>query len=147
MGQLVGVVERASASPGVVRFETNRALSGQGHERYASVADAWGVRPTDELARRLFATGRVHTVHIYANIVTVELERGATSDGLSDIVRDLYQYWLPGVEPPTFEDLVPDTPAAAVAEGDSSDPWAAAAALVPPHLLERSRAARARLKG
>jgi hypothetical protein len=111
------------------------------------VADAWGVRPTDELARRLFATGRVHTVHVYANIVTVELERGATSDGLSDIVRDLYQYWLPGVEPPTFEDLVPDTPAAAVAEGDSSDPWAAAAALVPPHLLERSRAARARLKG
>lgn len=147
MGQLVGVVERASTSPGVVRFETNRALSGQGHERYASVADAWGVRPTDELARRLFATGRVHTVHVYANIVTVELERGATSDGLSDIVRDLYQYWLPGVEPPTFEDLVPDTPAAAVAEGDSSDPWAAAAALVPPHLLERSKAARARLKG
>jgi hypothetical protein len=51
------------------------------------------------------------------------------------------------VEPPTFEDLVPDAPAAAVAEGDASDPWAAAAALVPPHLLERSKAARARLKG
>lgn len=147
MGQLVAVTEKPSSTPGVVRFEVNRTLSGQGHERFQSVGDAYGPTPSDELARRLFATGQVAGLHIYSNIITVDLQKGFDSDGLSDVVRDLYQYWRQGVEPPSFEDLQPDEPEATPA-GDSADGGGAelseAAKRVPPHLLERSRAARER---
>ena len=108
MGQLVAVTEKPSTSPGVVRFELNRALTGMGHERYRSAADAFGPRPAAELARRLFATGQAAAVHVHSNIVTVDLAKGADSNGLADVVRHLYQYWLPGMAPPTFEDLQPE---------------------------------------
>ena len=72
MGQLVAVTEKPSSTPGVVRFEINRTLSGQGHERFRSVLDAHGNTPSDELARRLFGTGQVAGVHVYSNIITVE---------------------------------------------------------------------------
>ena len=149
MGQLVGVVEKQSATPGVVRFELNRSLSGMGHERFTSTADAIGPRPSAALARELFATGRVAGVHIYGNIVTVDLAKGFDSTGLSDIVRERYRYWKPGVEPPSFEDLQPEEPAA-VSAGDGAEGGGAelseAAKRVPAHLLERSRAARERWK-
>jgi hypothetical protein len=146
MGQPVAVVEKPSATRGVVRFELNRTLSGMGHERFQSVEEADGPTPSDELARQLFATGQVDAVHVYANIVTVDLLKGHDSAGLADIVRDMYQYWKPGVEPPSFEDLQPDEPAApsgdAPAEGGAE--LSEAAKRVPPDLLERSRAARER---
>ena len=146
MGQLVAVTEKPSATPGVVRFELNRTLSGQGHERFRSVLDAHGPSPSDELARLLFATGKVAGVHVYANIVTVDLEKGYDADGLADVVRDMYQYWKPGVEPPTFEDLEPEEPAgddeAAAAGGDAA--LTEAAKKVPMHLLVRAREARER---
>ena len=104
MGQMVGVVERKSTTPGVVRFELNRSLSGMGHERFASVVDAIGSKPSASLARQLFATGKVDSVHVYSNIVTVDVAKGYDSSGLADIVREMYRYWKPGVEPPTFED-------------------------------------------
>jgi hypothetical protein len=150
MGQLVAVVEKRSTTPGVVRFEANRTLTGQGHERFTSTADAVGPRPAAELARRLFDTGKVDAVHVFSNIITVDLARGHDSAGLYDIVRDLYQYWKPGMEPPVFEDVAPEEPAAAaVGAGDTgggSDPWTEAAKKVPQHLLDRSRAARDRWK-
>jgi len=151
MGQLVGVVEKKSSTPGLVRFELNRNLTGMGHEHFTSATDAVGPRPSAELARRLFGTGQVGGVHLFGNIVTVDLAKGYTSDGLSDVVRDLYQYWKPGMTPPAFEDLVPaeEPSAAAPAAGDSGGADAAlsaAAARVPPHLLERSRAALAKWK-
>jgi hypothetical protein len=37
MGQQVAVVEKPSPRPGVLRFETNRSLTGMGHERFTSV--------------------------------------------------------------------------------------------------------------
>jgi hypothetical protein len=148
MGQLVGVVEKQSATPGVVRFELNRSLSGMGHERFTSIADAMGPRPSAALARELFATGRVAGIHIYGNIVTVDLAKGYDATGLADIVREMYRYWKPGVEPPSFEDLQPaeeaSAPVAAVGEGGVE--LSEAAKRVPPHLLERSRAARERWK-
>jgi hypothetical protein len=145
MGQLVGVVEKPSATPGVVRFELNRTLSGQGHEHFGSAAAARGDRPAAVLARRLFDTGRVAAVHVYANIVTVDLAKGHDSSGLGDVVANLHQYWLPGVEPPTFDDVAADEPAASPAAGDSADDGLSEAAKrVPAHLLERSRAARER---
>lgn len=147
MGQLVAVTEKPSATPGVVRFELNRTLSGQGHERFRSVLDAYGASPSDELARQLFSTGKVGGVHVYANIVTVDLEKGYDSDGLVEIVRDMYQYWKAGVEPPTFEDLQPEEAAtggddAAAAGGDAA--LTEAAKKVPMHLLVRAREARER---
>ena len=150
MGQLVAVTEKPSLSPGVVRYELNRALTGMGHEYFGTSADAFGPRPAAELARRLFATGRVASVHVYANIVTVDLEKGATSSGLGDVVANLYRYWQPGMQPPTFEDLQPEEEAAAAdgpaADGDGSGDTALAEAAkrVPMHLLERGRAARER---
>ncbi len=149
MGQLVAVAEKPSTTRGVVRFEINRTLSGSGHERFASVDDAYGNTPSDELARQMFATGQVDALHVYANIITVDIKKGHDSEGLADIVRDLYQYWKPGVEPPSFEDLAPDEPAEAPASsggdaGADDSAMSEAAKRVPAELLERSRAARER---
>jgi hypothetical protein len=154
MGQLVAVTEKPSSSPGVVRFELNRALTGMGHERFRSAAEAFGPRPAAELARRLFATGKAAAVHVYSNQVIVDLAKGATSTGLSDVVAHLYQYWQPGMAPPTFEDLQPEeepsaaatAPAAGGDGGGGDAALAEAAKRVPMHLLERSRAARERWK-
>jgi hypothetical protein len=120
-----------------------------GHERFSAPAEAYGDRPAAVLAQRLFATGQVVAVHVYSNIVTVDLAKGATGSGLTDVVRNLYTYWRPGMQPPTFEDLAPDEPAAAAAGGDDGGGDAAlseAAKRVPMHLLERARAARERFK-
>ncbi len=148
MGQPVAVTEKPSSQPGVIRFETNRSLTGMGHERFGVVTDAIGATPAAELARRLFATGRVARVHVYANIVTVDLAKGFSGEGLGAIVGNLYQYWKPGMVPPAFEDLVEAPPgdAPAVGSGGGGDEavLSEAAKRVPPHLLERSRQARAK---
>jgi hypothetical protein len=149
MGQLVAVTERPSSRPGVVRFETNRSLTGMGHERFRSVHDAVGPRPAAVLARRLLGSGQVESVHVYGNVVTVDLVKGYSSSGLADIVRNMYQYWKPGMEMPTFEtpDASSDAPAA-VADGadGSSGADAEYLRLVPATLVERSRAALAKWK-
>lgn len=147
MGQLVAVTEKPSSTRGVVRFEINRSLSGMGHEHFASPADAWSDTPSAELARRMFATGQVAAVHVYGNIITVDIEKGHDSDGLADLVRHMYQYWKPGVEPPSFEDLQPDEPETAASSGDGgggTGELSEAAKRVPAHLLDRGRAARER---
>lgn len=147
MGQPVAVEQKPGLAATVVRFETNRSLTGMGHESFASAAEAKGPRPAAVLARRFFESGQVTKVHVYGNIVTATLSAGASQAGLDGIVRDLYQYWKPGMEPPAFEDLVPEEEAAAPAAADGGDGPALseAAKRVPPHLFERSRAARARL--
>lgn len=147
MGQMVGVVEKPSATPGVVRYELNRTLSGMGHERYSSAADAVGDTQGALLARMLFATGKVDSVHVYANMVTVDIAKGFDADGLADIVAEMYRYWKPGVRPPSFEELQPDEPAeVASGSGEGGEELSEAAKRVPAHLLERSRAARERWK-
>jgi hypothetical protein len=99
MGQPVAVVEKQTSRPGVVRFECNRSLTGMGHERFTSVEPAVGPRPSAELARRLFATGQVDTVHVYQNQITVDLRKGFDSRGLREIIEDLYLYYREGVQP------------------------------------------------
>mgnify|MGYP007086248776 CR=1 FL=1 len=147
MGQPVAVEQKSGSRPAVVRFETIRSLTGMGHERFASVAEAKGTKPAAVVARRLLESGQVSWVHVYGNIVTAELTAGASQSGLDDIVRDLYQYWKPGMTPPSVEDLLAQMPAeaapAAVASGDGGgasglDPR------VPAHLWERSRVGRER---
>ncbi len=154
MGQPVAVTEKPSSRPGIVRFEANRSFTGMGHERFTSVDEAAGTRPAAVLARRLLETGHVDAVHVYGNMVTVDVRKGYTGDGLRDIVADLYIYYRPGFVPPTFEEAPSpeDTPAAA-AEGAEAAPVTDSPALseaakkIPPHLLERSRTALARKKG
>ncbi|MGH9149065.1 MAG: NifU N-terminal domain-containing protein [Acidimicrobiales bacterium] len=99
MGQPITVVEKATSRPGVVRFETNRSITGMGHERYNSRAHATGTRPPDELARRLFARDGVRAVHIYSNVVTVELEPGGSTKGMAELVHDLFIWYREGVTP------------------------------------------------
>lgn len=148
MGQLVAVTEKPSTTRGVVRFELNRSLSGMGHEHFAGVDDAYGPTPSAEIARRLFASGKVEAVHVYANMITVDVAKGHDTAGLADIVREMYQYWKPGVEPPSFEELQPDdAPASSGGDGGGDGgegELSEAAKRVPAHLLDRSRAARER---
>lgn len=149
MGQMVSVVQKPTSIPGVVRFESNRTLTGQGHERFTSAADAIGPRPAAELARRLLSTGQVKGVHMFSNIITVNLLKGYQGDGLYDIVRELFQYWKPGMEPAVFE--APEAAADSAPAAASSDAGAGAGEsdytrLVPANLVERSRAAMAKWK-
>jgi hypothetical protein len=147
MGQQVSVVEKPSPRPGVLRFETNRSLTGMGHERFTSMGDAIGPRPAAALARQLLSTGKVDSVYIYGNIISVDISTGQTADGLSDVVRDMYQYWKPGMEMPTF-DAPAEEAAPAAAAGDASStggaPESAYTRLVPQSLRERSAAALAK---
>lgn len=134
MGQPITVIEKPSSNPAVLRFETNRPLSGMGHERYSEPPSDLLVRPVDELARRLFAAGGVERVHINGSVVTVTLGGGQTGAGLGDIVRNLFLHYgvqagATGVSPPTDEgDLAPETladPAEAPAAQSAEEPAAA----------------------
>ena len=98
MGQLITVSRKPSIRPDVAIFELNRSLTGMGHERYRSPDDAVRNRPVDELARRLFAVGGIEGVHVYSNMVTLDLAAGAHPEGLEDIIRDLFTYYREGVE-------------------------------------------------
>jgi hypothetical protein len=93
MGQPITVVEKPSPKPGVARFETNRSLTGMGHERYGSVEDILAGRPVDELARRLFATGGVDRVHVNGSVITVHLTGSVESGQLLDVIRGLYIHY------------------------------------------------------
>lgn len=98
MGQDIKVAQRTGSRPEVVVFDLNRSLTGMGHERYYRGSDITGVRPCDELARRLLADERVSSVHVYSNVVTVELGRFASSEGLAEVIESLFTYYVPGVE-------------------------------------------------
>jgi hypothetical protein len=95
MGQPINVVEKPSPTPGVARFETNRSLTGMGHESYGSVDDIIDDRAVDELARRLFDSGGVRSVHVNGSVITVELVDGWTGDRLLDVIRGLYIHYPP----------------------------------------------------
>ncbi|MFM7826802.1 MAG: hypothetical protein ACKO82_04225 [Acidimicrobiaceae bacterium] len=146
MGQPVDVKQTTAGVAGRIRFELNRTLTGQGHEKFTSASQAIGPRPAAELARRLFNSGAVLGVHVFANIVTVDLVPGSRDSDLTQIVTDLHQYWKPGMKPPTVEELMAQVATPAAAAAPSADGSAlelsAAEKLVPAHLLERSRAAR-----
>jgi hypothetical protein len=109
------------------------------------VLDAIGPRPAAVLARRLLSTGQVASVYIYSNIVSVDIAEGSSSDGLSDVVRNMYQYWKPGMEMPTFDAPADDTaPAAATGDRGGGAVESAYTRLVPQSLRDRSAAALAK---
>jgi len=133
MGQPITVVEKSSSNPAIVRFETNRPLSGMGHERYAEPPSELLDRPVDEVARRLFAAGGVERVHINGSVVTVTLGRGRTGAGLGDIIRQLFLHYAdqpaaPEVAPADEPDRAPEAladPGAAPAAEAAEEPAAA----------------------
>ena len=148
VGQPVDVKQTTAGVAGRIRFELNRTLTGQGHEKFTSANQAIGPRPAAELARRLFNSGAVLGVHIFANIVTIDLVPGSRDGDLAQIITDLHQYWKPGMKPPSVEELLAQVAAPAAVAAPSADGSApelsAAEKLVPAHLLERSRAARSK---
>ncbi|MGK2947990.1 MAG: hypothetical protein ACSLFP_05410 [Acidimicrobiales bacterium] len=149
MGQPITVVEKQStANPAILRLETNRPLSGMGHDRYEAPPGELRQRPVDEVARRLFAAGGVEGIHINGSVITVKLGGGRTGAGLADIVRDLFLHYgeqptdAPG-EPLTDADAAPDTladtseaPAAEAAAGTAPDPIEAGEADAPEQVVE-----------
>jgi hypothetical protein len=115
------------------------------------VTAATGVKPSDVLAQRLFATGKVSAVHVYSNVITVDVADGASNDGLAKVVEDLYQYWKPGMAPKSTEELLAMVPKSAESAAQptadaSGTPLSAAASKIPVLLLVRSQAALAKAK-
>jgi hypothetical protein len=153
MGQPVLVIQKPSATPGRIRFEINRSLTGMGHEHYVDGASATGSKPADVLAQRMFATGKVSSVHVFGNMITVDVAEGASNSGLATIVEDLYQYWKPGMQPPSIEELMSKVPksaesaAPAPAPTESGGaPLSAEVSKIPAALLARSQAALAKAR-
>jgi hypothetical protein len=99
MGQPITVAEKPSSNPAILRIETNRPLTGMGHERYTQAPPELLDRPVDELARRLFATGDVAAVHVHGSIVTITLQGGRTGTGLADVVRGLFRHYADDASP------------------------------------------------
>jgi hypothetical protein len=154
VGQPVAVIAKPSSRPGILRFETNRSLTGTGHERFTSLDQTAGERPAAVLARRFFESGQVDAVHVYMNMVTVDLRDGHNGDALADTLEELYTYYREGFVPPPLELPADEAPAPSPAGGvegaggggGESEALSAAASRVPAHLLERSRLARERWK-
>ena len=117
MGQPVAVTPLPSSQPGLLRFEANRSLTGMGHEHYRTVDDATGSGSGPILARRLLETGEVEAVHVYSNIITVDLRKGFTGESLEPIIEDLYTYYRPGFVPPPLEMPAEEAPAGRAGTG------------------------------
>jgi hypothetical protein len=98
MGQPVTVIEKASSTPGLVRFEINRSITGMGIERYSSPESVIDTRPVDELARRLFEHGGVEGVTVNSNMITVQVALGASTMGIKELIEELFLYYREGVE-------------------------------------------------
>lgn len=93
MGQSIVVTEQPSSNRGVVRFVTNRMLTGMGHDRYVAGQEVWGIRPPDELARRLLPKENVAGLQVHGNMITVDLVKGYDSSGIIEVIEDLYRFY------------------------------------------------------
>jgi hypothetical protein len=121
MGKSVQIVARTRPRVGYLRFEIDRSLTGTGHESYEIAPLEECDRPTDVLARSLFATGLVKRVHIFSNVITITLQPQADvatsregvatveeseqeklsqqDDLLQTVVEQLFVHYRPGVLP------------------------------------------------
>lgn len=111
MGQPVTVRSVRALRPQVVRFEIDRSLTGTAHESFSADAPPVGHRrPVDILAAGLLATGHASNVHVFSNVVSVQLKE-ATTDVTMDPAKDpviadlrlameeLFIHYRPGVVP------------------------------------------------
>lgn len=104
MGQPVTVVATKSSTPGVLRFETNRVLTGMSHERYRSADDIVDDRWVDQLAARLFENGGIDLVHVNGNMITVHIADPRQAAGIKQVVEDLYLFYHEGDPPPSVQE-------------------------------------------
>jgi hypothetical protein len=88
VGQPVAVTPLAEQPARLLRFEANRSLTGMGHEHYTSLDQAVGPGSLPPSPAACCQTGQVDSVHVYGNIVTVDLHKGYTGDSLSPIIED-----------------------------------------------------------
>ncbi len=98
MGQPVTVVQKSTSRPDVVRFEINRSITGMDPHRYRAGDEITGDAPPDEVARRLLGHAGVEGVHIYSNVITVDLGGGVPPQGLKEEIESLFTYYREGVE-------------------------------------------------
>ncbi len=98
MGQPVTVVQKSTSRADVVRFEINRSITGMDPHRYLAGDVIDGDAPPDEVARRLLAHPGVQGVHIFSNVITVDLGDGVSADGLLADIESLFTYYREGVE-------------------------------------------------
>ena len=54
--------------------------------------------PPDEVARRLLAKPGIEGVHVYSNVITVDLGSGVPAEGLLAEIESLFTYYREGVE-------------------------------------------------
>jgi hypothetical protein len=99
MGMIISVSEKRTARHDIVRFETNRALTGMDHERYQADVEVEGDRPPDVAARALFEHGGVKSVHVHGNQINVELVPGGSTEGMAEVISNLFTHYRPGVVP------------------------------------------------
>lgn len=129
----------------MVRFETNRNFTGMGHESFSSMEQAVGNRPVHVIARLLLGTGKVDRVHIYNNIVGIDVAKGYDDSGFADLIANMYEYWVPGRELPSFDEPAAEAAAATDGGGGGASSGPSDYELkIPAHLRERSAAARAK---
>jgi hypothetical protein len=138
MGQPINVVEKPSSTPGLARFEANRSFTGMGHERYPSADAIVDDRAVDELARRLFDSGGVTSVHVNGSVITVALADGWAGAQLLDVIRGLYIHY-PAAE--ATGPAQPTGPAADDAPRAAADPAAGSTAATAAESTAQSAAA------
>jgi hypothetical protein len=74
------------------------------HERYSQEQEILGTRPPDELARALFSLGGIERIHINSNVITIDQAKGQISPAqIVKTITEMFTYYLPGVEVPSFE--------------------------------------------
>lgn len=98
MGQPVTVVQKPTSRADVVRFEINRSITGMDPHRYVAGEEVLGESPPDVVARRLLAHPGVEGVHVYSNVITVDLGSGVAADDLLGDIETLFTYYREGVE-------------------------------------------------
>jgi hypothetical protein len=112
MGQPITVTSRPGLRPEVMHFELNRSLTGMQIDRYRSADDATGVKPPDELARRLFALG-VNGITVYSSSVTVTAPAERWDElrpQVEDTIVNLFIYYRDGAAPPALTAPEPAAP-------------------------------------
>ena len=104
MGQPVTVIQKSSTNPGVQRYEINRSITGMDHERFEATQEILGERPPDKLAKAIFELGGVDKITMNSNVITLDLGKGGVDPTqIMSIIVDMFTYYLPGVEVPSFD--------------------------------------------
>lgn len=113
MGQSIQIHDIRKLDDMVWRFEVDRSLTGTAHEIYRrpsgrpseEVDRSSGAKTSDVLADRILGSGYVDAVHVFSNIVTVELSSCSPEEGrersrhVEEILRNLFIHYRPGVMP------------------------------------------------